>query len=83
MDWKDYLKSRNMDYNGNIVLRAQSVTWAQLEPALPSKEKCGAIRSVEIAEGEVLEYLLNPEKALKPNLHLKACPKAGKNPCEE
>ena len=63
-NWNEFLASRTVSYTGEDHLKAQKLTWIQVEPGLPTAHHCASINVLGLAEGPVLDYFLNPDEAL-------------------
>ena len=72
------MKSKAINYAGEIVSPPQPLTWRQMEPGLPPREYCGRISAVDLAEGPTREWLLHPEWSLKPHDAIGAIPRPAK-----
>jgi len=63
-DWAGDLRKASLSYSGEEVLKAQTLSWTQVLPALPPPEFCGCINVLDLAEGSMREYLEHPERVL-------------------
>ena len=66
LDPRDLVKAKGVDYTGEEVLRALPLKLEELLPSLPADGVAGSLRACDVAEGEIAEWLLNPERALLP-----------------
>ena len=64
--WEDFFRVKGVDYKGEEVLTAQTMRWANVEPALPAQ--VGGVPLTQVVEKGCLhyvthfeEYLLEPE----------------------
>ena len=55
-----------MSYSNEEVRTAKWTTWANIEPALPLGS-IASIAAVDLAEGGVLDLLVEPQKSLVPS----------------
>eukprot|EP00971_Amphidinium_carterae_P019548 384841-Amphidinium_carterae.2 len=71
-DWRAYLSHHKIDYNGEVAMVAQQLTWARVEPALPPPSNCAVLSAEQVCTGAALHYLERPEDALcdHPEQHL-------------
>ena len=65
-DWSRYLKSRRLSYSGEVLCRAERLTWAQIEPALPPPGLGGKVSALALASGRMRDLLMKPELSLLP-----------------
>jgi hypothetical protein len=72
-----YLKSRTVDYSGDVAPRAQRIEWRRLQPTLPSRKLCGSLKLESLASGPLLEFLRHPQKFILPEEETDVCPKPG------
>ncbi len=63
-------------------MKAQRLSWAQVEPALPPANCCDCIDVLDLAEGQVREFFLHPECSLVNLDAVVALPKAGTMMCK-
>ena len=76
-DWPDFLRKRDINYQGEPVQRATRLTWDQVEPGLPPPERCAKLDVRLLAEGPVLDYLENPLNSLVDLAEVEVRPKPG------
>lgn len=55
VEWEDYFRTRGIDYKGDEVLTAQTVTWDNVSPALP--EGVGGVCLDEVVELGTQHYV--------------------------
>ena len=55
---------KDVSYGGDLVARAHALTWAQVEPSLPPKERCGSIDVLALCDERMRMYLGAPLGAL-------------------
>ncbi len=60
-DWSEYLKSRRLSCSGEVSSRAETVTWAQVEPALPPPGLGGKVSALALAPGLMRDLLMKAE----------------------
>ena len=65
-DPQDMFRQRWINSYGEEVHVAQSVRWENVCESLPKEEVAGVVPSWEICQGGFRDFLLNPEKWLKP-----------------
>ena len=75
-NWSEFLASRSVSYTGEDHLKAQRLTWLQIQPGLPPPKHCASIDVLDLCEGSLLDYFKNPEEALIHTLPNEA-PRAG------
>ena len=64
--WKQQLRNSKAQYDGSLVMKGQSVTWNRLAAALPPPGLAGVVKSEDMADSSVAEWLRNPEWTMKP-----------------
>ena len=64
VSWGDFFALRGIDYKGDEILKAQSIAWANVSPALPLE--VGQVPLTEVVELGTKEYVLNFEDYLLP-----------------
>jgi site-specific DNA-cytosine methylase len=64
--WQKEMVSRQVGYSGEEVTTCHKLTWAQIELSLPPIGHGGAIDALDWVGPRTREFLLNPEKLLKP-----------------
>ena len=64
-DWEKVLEKIRLDYSGGEIHPAQSITWKQIEPALPPKGMAGKVRFTDLCDGVMLEVMRNPKLLMK------------------
>ena len=62
MDFNEFFNSRGVDYQGDEIRLARKLTWASIEPSLPSQVGTLDLRS--FCSGGVLDFVLNFENYL-------------------
>ena len=77
-DWGELLKQQRLGYSGEPGGRAHELTWSQVEPSLPPLQHCASIDVLDLAEGPVRAFLLDPTLTLKDPSLIEVCPKAGR-----
>eukprot|EP00971_Amphidinium_carterae_P348765 6490663-Amphidinium_carterae.4 len=60
-DAGSHFKSKQLDYNGDIISKPIPLTLAQVRPALPPEGLGGCVEATDFAEGYIKEILLDPE----------------------
>ena len=65
-DWSKYLSTRHLSYTGEVLSKVETLTWAQVEPALPPLGMGGRVSALELATGRMKELLLKPELSVLP-----------------
>ena len=65
-DWSEYLKNRRLSYSGEVLSRAETLTWAQVEPALPPPGLGGKVSALALASGRMRDLLMKPELTVLP-----------------
>lgn len=60
------LNQKHANSYGEEVHVAQSVRWENVDQSLPKAEMTGVLPAAEVCSGGVRDFLLNPEKWLKP-----------------
>ena len=65
-DWSKFLQTCSVSYSNEEVRTAKWTTWANIEPALPLGS-IASIAAVDLAEGGVLDLLVEPQKYLVPS----------------
>ena len=60
------LRQRWINAYGEEVHVAQKVRWENITSSLPKEGLAGVVPAVDICEGGIKEFLINPEKSLKP-----------------
>ncbi|CAE7392395.1 abcC8 [Symbiodinium microadriaticum] len=63
---QELVRTKGVDYTGEEVLHALPLKLEELLPSLPADGVAGSLQACEVAEGEIAEWLLNPERALLP-----------------
>jgi hypothetical protein len=58
-NWHRHLEVSGVSYAGHEVALARPITLAQIQPALPKKGLCGSLSTVDFAEADVREALLD------------------------
>ena len=56
-DWGQVTRDSKLGYNGDVVERAQRLSWAQTLPSIPPKEHCASVPVEMICEGAMLEFV--------------------------
>ena len=65
-DWEKRLRRKRLAYDGNVVSKAEVLTWAQVEPALPKVGQAAQVDAWALSEGHMKEILANPDQVLLP-----------------
>ena len=65
-DWEKRLRRKRLSYDGNVVSKAEVLTWAQVEPALPKVGQAAQVDAWALSEGHMKEILANPDQVLLP-----------------
>ena len=65
--WQKELAQRRIGYSGEEISTCHTLTWEQVEPALPSAIHGGSIQAVDWVGVRTRDFLLNPQKLLKPH----------------
>ena len=65
-DWGKFLRTKTLSYTNEEVRTAKWTSWKNIKPALPYGH-IGAIPAIELADGGVLDLLLDPKRYLRPN----------------
>ena len=60
--WESFFRVKGVDYKGDEILTAQTMTWANVAPALPSE--VGSVKLEEVVELGSLHYVQNFEEYL-------------------
>ncbi|CAE7467035.1 unnamed protein product [Symbiodinium natans] len=63
---EDYWKSRSVNGYGEEIHSASYFAWANVKHSLPSKDVAGILDGAEVSTGGVKDFLMHPEKYLKP-----------------
>eukprot|EP00971_Amphidinium_carterae_P038180 750349-Amphidinium_carterae.1 len=58
------LKAYKIDYNGEIAVMAEDLSWTRVQAALPPRANCAALHVEQVCEGSALAYVQHPENAL-------------------
>ena len=53
VDWPEYIRSRKVGYDNEVVMKGLPVSWAQIEPGLPPEALGGSIDSCALASEPV------------------------------
>ena len=64
-EWQKYLGKRKLDYLGRMVVKAEELTWKQVEPALPKVGQAAQVSAIDLAEGIMKEFIRDPWKSMK------------------
>eukprot|EP00438_Fugacium_kawagutii_P018348 Skav224069 [mRNA] locus=scaffold432:49200:52519:+ [translate_table: standard] len=64
IDWHEFFRTRGIDYKGDEVLTAQSITWSSISPALP--DGVGGVALEELVKLGTLHYVNNFTQFLLP-----------------
>eukprot|EP00971_Amphidinium_carterae_P232556 4614965-Amphidinium_carterae.1 len=70
-----YLKASRVDYQGEIAVMAEELTWTRVKAALPPAESCATLSVEDVCEGSALKYVECPESALLPHYETLPAPK--------
>ena len=76
-NWADEVKSIRISYQGEEVARAETMTAAQILPALPPENLAGSLQVIDFCSEHVRRLLLNPDELRLP---ADQCPHLGTPP---
>ncbi|CAE7825917.1 unnamed protein product [Symbiodinium sp. CCMP2592] len=62
--FEDVIRSRQVDYTGDAVLKALPLRLEELAPGLPEDGVAGSLDALAIADGDVARWLRDPSQAL-------------------
>jgi len=66
IDWDKEMAGRRLHYDGEVVAKAEDLTWEKVEAGLPPIDLTAKVPAIALAEGDLLEILKDPEKVAKP-----------------
>ena len=65
-DWESLISGRRLTYQGEVVAKAERLTLAQAEPALPPGKLAASINIMDIVPEHLQALLRDPSKSIKP-----------------
>ena len=65
-DWQKDVRSKRVGYSGEEITSCHVLTWAQIESSLPPEGHGGCIDALDWVGPRTRDFLLNPERLLKP-----------------
>ena len=69
--WTEYFNNRRLSYSGEVLWRAERLTWAEIEPTLPPPGLGGMASALPPASRRMRDLWMKPELSA---LHREECP---------
>ena len=66
LDWKRLTAQSRVGYDGEMILKAQPLSWARVESALPPPGVAGRVSALKLAAPGLRPYLADPRRSLLP-----------------